>query len=194
MGRTSESSVLLPFRKGVRGERTAGLSPLEEEVVALFGQFRNPLLRYVMSFGVPAADGEEIVQEIFLALFQHLQRGKSKANLRGWVFRVGHNMAIKQRFRNQRQVLSPSGEDMAGEALDPEPNPEEQIATAQRRNRLLELVQDLPERDRCCLNLRAEGLRYREIAEVLGMSLGGVALSLGRSLRRLVEVEGSHVE
>ena len=39
---------------------------LEEEVVELFDSFREPLLRYLASFGLPLADGEEIVQEVFL--------------------------------------------------------------------------------------------------------------------------------
>jgi RNA polymerase sigma-70 factor (ECF subfamily) len=51
--------------------------------------------------------------------------------------------------------------------------------------RLLAVVRALPERDRQCLFLRAEGLRYREIAEALGMSLGAVAASLSRSLGKL---------
>jgi RNA polymerase sigma-70 factor (ECF subfamily) len=43
----------------------------------------------------------------------------------------------------------------------------------------------LPEQDQCCLTLRAEGLRYREIARVLGISVGSVANSLARALGRL---------
>jgi RNA polymerase sigma-70 factor (ECF subfamily) len=38
--------------------------------------------------------------------------------------------------------------------------------------------------------LRAEGLKYREIAQVLGISLGGVSLSLSRSLARLASSSG----
>jgi RNA polymerase sigma-70 factor (ECF subfamily) len=37
--------------------------------------------------------------------------------------------------------------------------------------------------------LRAEGLRYREIAEVVGMSLGAVSMSLERSLGRLARAD-----
>jgi RNA polymerase sigma-70 factor, ECF subfamily len=48
------------------------------------------------------------------------------------------------------------------------------------------VLQALPERDRCCLGLRLEGLRYREIGQVLGMSLGAVSISLTRSLARLM--------
>jgi len=51
------------------------------------------------------------------------------------------------------------------------------------------VIRALPPRDRRCLLLRAEGLRYRDIADTLGMSLGGVAKSLARSIARLVHVD-----
>jgi RNA polymerase sigma-70 factor (ECF subfamily) len=68
-------------------------------------------------------------------------------------------------------------------------NPEQQAAAAQRQMRLQSLVRALPEQDRCCLALRAEGLRYREIAEILGISLGSVAGSLARSLHRIARAD-----
>src|SRR6204780_806267 len=77
-------------------------SEIECKVIDLFEQFRNPLLRYVISLGLSLHDGEEIIQEVFLALCRHLQLGKSRRNLRGWVFRVAHNLALKQHNANKR--------------------------------------------------------------------------------------------
>jgi len=51
------------------------------------------------------------------------------------------------------------------------------------------VLQALPETDQQCLSLRAEGLRYREIAAVVGISLGSVAASLERSLDRLARAD-----
>ncbi len=53
------------------------------------------------------------------------------------------------------------------------------------RSRLLAVVDALPQQDRRCLYLRAEGLPYREIAGILDISLGAVSLSLARSLARI---------
>jgi RNA polymerase sigma-70 factor, ECF subfamily len=165
--------------------------PLEQEIINLFTQFRNPLLRYTSALGLPAHDSEEVVQEVFLALFHHLKAGKPRTNLKAWVFRVGHNLALKQRIRNGRhERMCPAGGKDAVDHLAQEPNPEEHLAGAQYRAKLLEAVDALPEIDRCCLHLRAEGLRYRQIAEVLEISLGGVSLALGRALDRLSKVDG----
>jgi RNA polymerase sigma-70 factor (ECF subfamily) len=160
-----------------RGERRP--TAVEAEVTALFGTLRAPLLRYLHSLGLPIADGEDIVQETFLSLFHHLRDEKPRDNLHGWIFRVGHNLALKRLMRNGRETAAIPNE------VDREPNPEESAAWNAQRMRLLSIVRALPERDRQCLFLRAEGLRYREIAEALDMSLGAVAASLSRSLGKL---------
>jgi RNA polymerase sigma-70 factor (ECF subfamily) len=163
---------------------------LERDLVVLFDQFREPLLRYLASFGLAIHDSEEIVQEVFLSLFRHLQNGKSRANLRGWLFRVAHNLALKRRFkvRRDQDVRADGGAEAL--AVDPAPSPEDLFASSQARRRLLKVVEALPEQDRRCLALRAEGLRYREIAGILNVSLGSVSLSLTRSLARIARSAG----
>lgn len=173
------------------GEFSHGSSELEKEIINLFDLFRTRLFRYVLSFGVPAHEGEEIIQEAFLALFHHLRQGKSRANLRGWLFRVAHNLAIKRIHANQRaQAVVESDEGIAASQVDPAPNPEEQMADSQRQEHLRAILRALPKKDQRCLYLRAEGLRYREIAEILGISLGAVSMSLAKSLARLGSADG----
>ena len=155
-------------------------SALAEEIVALFDLWRVPLLRYLASLGLPIPDGEEIVQEVFLALFQHLRRGGGRANLRGWVFRVAHNLGLKRR-RRQPRAASVEWSWLC----DPAPGPEEQFLKNETDRRVQAVLRALPGQDRRCLILRAEGLRYREIAGILAMSLGAVSMSLARSLARM---------
>ena len=171
-------------------EARVSAGEIETEVLALFEQFRVPLLRYAVSFGVPVSDAEEIVQEVFLSLFRHLSLGRSRQNLRGWIFRVAHNLTLKQRLANQKLAQRTAADvSVAEEHADPAPGPEEQMSAVQRRNRLQAVVQALPQIDQHCLRLRAEGLRYREIATVVGMSLGAVSISLTRSLARLARAD-----
>lgn len=166
-------------------------SEIELQVLDLFDLYRDPLLRYSLSFGISVHDAEEVTQEVFLALFLHLQLERSRKNLRGWIFRVAHNLALKQRHANRksRDKVEP-GEPVVEHPFDPSPSPEEHLAAAQRQHRLLAVVKALPESDQNCLRLRAEGLRYREIASVLGISLGSVSISLSRSIARLIRADG----
>ena len=152
------------------------------EAAELFDTNRAALHRYLLSAGIASADCDEVVQETFLALVHHLSQEKPRDNLRGWLFRVAHNYASKLRARSSR------GTELLDLHPDPLPDPEERAVLQQRQRRLLAVVRALPEQDRECLSLRAEGFRYREIAEILGMSLGSVANAMARSLDKLSRV------
>ena len=179
--------LTIPF-EGQPHAGSAHAARFEEEISLLFDAWRNGLLRYLLSSGFSLEDGEEVVQEVFLALFQHLVDRKPRNNLRGWVFRVTHNLGLKRRIAANRRMEVSIHSD-AEVHVDSALNPEQQAAAAQRQTRLETLVRALPEQDRCCLALRAEGLRYREIAGILGISLGSVAGSLARSLRRIARAD-----
>lgn len=183
---SAASPVLRETCKAARG---GSRDRLEEEIVYLFERFRGPLMRYLWSLGLTLPDGEEVIQEVFLSLFQHLRCGKSRENLRGWLFRVAHNLALKSRCRTSRDSEARSEAATGEQVVDSGPSPEDQVVFSQTQRRLLAVVRALPEQDCRCLSLRAEGLRYREIAEILDMSLGAVCFSLARSLARIARAD-----
>jgi RNA polymerase sigma-70 factor (ECF subfamily) len=183
----AESILDIPAAQSRSTTSDTAKNCLEDQVVDMFEQLRDPLLRYLLALGLDAHDGEEIVQEAFLALFQHLQHGKSRHSLRSWIFRVAHNLALRRRTRDRHRVQHAleTGDALTQAHVDPSPNPEEQLLSRDRQQRLRAVVDALSERDRYCLHLRAEGLRYREIADVLGISVSAVSVMLARGLARI---------
>ncbi len=162
-------------------------------VVELFDQMRERLLRYLLGLRLSVPDAEEVVQEVFLALFRHLQRERTCRSARAWVFQVAHNLALKRldlERRMRQNSLQFEASAVASSTAASAPNPEEQFLKSQRGIRFLGVWRALPEQERRCLALRAEGLTYREIAGVLNVSLGAVAASLGRSLARFARADG----
>jgi len=152
-------------------------------VLSLFDRHRTGMHRYVLSFGLDAGESEDVVQEAFLALWRHVRRDGDRSNLAGWLFRVAHHQALTRRGRTRRRErLAARAPRLVATGVE---TPEERLAALERRARLRAVVGALPARDRRCLELRAEGLRYREIAGVLGVSLGTVAATLTRVLARL---------
>ena len=177
-----ESALAAPYS----GEADSLLRTPQEEVVGLFDLTRDKLLRYLLTFGLPLADCEEVLQESFLALFRHLQLGRSRENLRGWLFRVAHNLALKKRQRSRRDLQHvPLLMNDSRELPSLAPTPEEECFARQAHQRLQAVLGALSEVDRSCLVLRAEGLNYREIASILDIGLGTVSLSLSRSLAKM---------
>jgi RNA polymerase sigma-70 factor, ECF subfamily len=188
--KTHASSLDLPAPVTLSGDSRSDLAERQRDVLQLFDETTAGLRRYVASFGLPSPAIDDIVQEAFLALFRHLGLGRSRSNLKGWLYRVAHNLALKQRAR-ARRWREPTDVEAAevGRRRDPADDPEARLVAGEYRARLRAVARALPERDRRCLYLRAEGLGYRDIAAVLGVSLGSVAKSLGRAFARLARVE-----
>lgn len=159
-------------------------NPVQAEVVRLFTELRVPLLRYLHLLGLHGGDGEDVVQETFLALYRHLLGGKPRDCLQGWIFKVARNIALK---RLQRTASSVCQSELLPIA-DPTADPEQRAVRVQQGRAIQNAIAALPDFDRQCLCLRAEGLRYRDIAAALEVSLGSVALALSRALIKLARV------
>ena len=160
---------------------------VQAEVLELFDAAAPGLRRYVRSCGVPPETAEDVVQEAFLALFRHLRGGGARDNLRGWLVLVSYRLALRHRERLARLQRHESAwaSEIVDAVTDPTDDPEAQLATREHQGRLQSVFRALPERERQCLSLRAEGVRYREIARTLGISLGTVAKSLTYAITRL---------
>ena len=75
----------------------------EEIVTALYEQMRPALLGYVYHLTGSVRDAEDLVQIAFLQLFDQLGRRSEIRNVRGWIYRAVHNLAINQITRSQRR-------------------------------------------------------------------------------------------
>jgi hypothetical protein len=109
-------------------EQASAPISIEREVLLLFDQVGSRLLRYVASFGLSPEEAEDIVQEIFLALVRHLRLGRARSNLRGWLFQVAHNLALRQRRQARRLHARVSTDETAlALRIDPAPSPEARL-------------------------------------------------------------------
>ncbi len=186
-----QPAIELPLPASIRVDDCASSQAIKDDVVVLFDECATGLRRYLGSFGLGAEAAEDVLQDVFLSLFRHLRLGRPRSNLKGWLFQVAHNLALKHRQKKLRRLQTESDWDatLAERVIDPAANPEERLADDRRRERLRSVLRAIPERDRQCLCLRAEGLCYRDISRTLGISLGSVAKSLTRAVTRLTNAD-----
>lgn len=160
-----------------------------DEVLRWFDELRDPLRRYLMCAGASPADADDAVQETFLQLHRHLEKSGDRPNLRGWVFQVARNYLRDERksARHQRTVQLDDAIVRSGGPADPQRSPEHRALDEERTRRLRTAIEKLPEEQRECMLLRSSGLRYREIAEVLGINTSSVGTLVHRAVARLTE-------
>jgi RNA polymerase sigma-70 factor, ECF subfamily len=155
------------------------------EATTLYHELRKPLLRYLVCLGLTGDEAQDVVQDTFLSLHRHLSAGGAKDNIRSWLFRVAHNGARNRQNRYERRFSAPI--DQALDSAADGPTPEYTVLEKEKFLRLQNAMRDLSGTERECLLLRSEGLRYREIGEVLGMATSTVGDMVDRVIKKLAE-------
>lgn len=155
------------------------------EALGWFDRLSDPLRRYLLCAGASAADADEIVQESFLRLYQHLEKNGERSNVEAWVFRVARNCVRDQRKSARHRCTVPLSQSF--ECEDAAENPETCALALEREQRLRAALEKLPRRQRECMLLRSAGLRYREIAQALRMNPNSVGGLVQRAVARLSE-------
>ncbi|MFV8783406.1 RNA polymerase sigma factor [Microbulbifer sp. SA54] len=139
------------------------------------------IARLAGSYVRSLAERDDLVQEIWLAVWRALPGFRGDASLRTFAYRIAHNRSVTQLARRRD-----TGDSDLLEALEDErPGPEAHLVQSREAERLMRAVSALPLGMRQVLTLRFEGLGYSEISEVLGISESNVAVRLNRARERL---------
>jgi RNA polymerase sigma-70 factor (ECF subfamily) len=164
------------------GEREA----LEE----LFGRYRALAYRVAYRLLGNEADALDAVQEGFIKAFNHLDGFQGRSSFKTWLLRVVSNAALDfGRQRSRRETLSldaPENSELEGAHLLASEDPGLGLERADLRRLINEGLATLPEAQRKTFVLHADaGLSYREVAEVLGISIGTVMSRLYYARQKL---------
>lgn len=174
--------VMPDLRDRVWAERIrAGDVAAFEEV---FRQLAAPLQVFAAGFVGSAAVAEELVQEIFLALWCQRESLEIRASILTYLYVAARNRAITH-LKHEHVVA-------AWEAASPAvaeeraATVEDDLVEAELSLRVQEAIDRLPERTRQVFTLsRHQNMTYDQIAQALGVSVKTVETQMGRALRIL---------
>lgn len=158
----------------------------EDRCVRLLEELDRPLRRLAASYERDPSRQQDLVQDIWLAVWRALPRFRGESSERTFVFRIAHNRAISHVDYSQRRRAHSLDDDAPLAA--PEPDPECALSATQRRDRLHRAVRDLPVGLRQVVVLALEGIHHGEIAEIVGISENNVAVRLTRARAMLSRV------
>jgi len=164
----------------------------------VFRKYHRRVLGFFQKKGASPDDAQDLTQETFLRVFRSSARLDNRAQLEAWLFEIARNVLINSR-RNQAALKRsakmvsldeprPDGE--AQETADPEFEAGEKDAltsmiTQEELTVLRRALSELPEQMRQCAQLRSMDYKYREIAEVMQISIDTVKSHLHQAKTRL---------
>ena len=133
---------------------------------------------------------EDLIQEIFIKVYNNINKFRCQASFSTWLFRITRNMLIdRSRKKSIIQVSMESEEGTAtiGERIeDKRANPEGKFMESDADSALRDALMKLDDDHKQILILREmEGLSYRELTEVLGIKIGTVKSRLARAREEL---------
>jgi RNA polymerase sigma-70 factor (ECF subfamily) len=160
---------------------------LVERTGNLYLAHREEIRRFLTGQGLPPATAQDITQDVFLQLLVSLRDGVVIRSAKAWLYRAAANRAVDYWRRERRfiKVELDAGTELAETLESPEMHLEQRAAQDQRMRRLGLEIQRLPKEHRLCVLLRSQGMRYREIAEILGVGVSTTAEWLDAALTRL---------
>ena len=130
-------------------------------------------------------EAEDLTQETFVKVYGQARRYRGEGLFRSWLFRIAGNLA-RSRLRRRRILRWVSFDPRAHDLADRRAAPDADLVERERAVAVRAAVAALPERQRQALTLhRYQGLKYREIAAVMGTSVPGVESLIQRALASL---------
>ncbi len=167
----------------------------------VFATYERPIYGYVLKMVENEATAEDLTQEVFLKIHRGLSSFEGKSKLSTWIYRIATNVCLDH-FRSSshkkgratvslEEELPPEGEG----AQDGVPGIDEGVVKKEMSGCVREFVDELPQDFRAVVVLHDfQGLKNREIAEILGCSLDTVKIRLHRARRKLEGALGSSCE
>lgn len=177
-----------------QSEKQAAVAREEKEALltTVYYEYSGPIHSYASRLLGNSEDADDITQEVFIRVHGHLSELRDPARLKSWLYRIATNLCMDQLRRRSRTrrifgVAVPLGPDSddgdrapAREVANPASS--STIDQVAERDHIAGALRQMPPKYAICLMLHsAQGLSYREIADILGISPGAAAVRLTRA-------------
>lgn len=150
---------------------------------ALFERFQAPIVNYIYRLVSDWEVANDLAQDTFLKAYNALPRTDESLQISPWLYRIATNTALDSLRRRKRITWVPFKFELEPEELHSDPAPRQAESDAIQR-----ALAQVPHDQRTCLVLNMyQGLSYKEIAEVLGISTNLVAVRIYRGREKFIE-------
>ncbi|WP_290838313.1 RNA polymerase sigma factor [Flavobacterium sp.] len=152
----------------------------------LMSRYKRPLYNHVRSIVIDHDDANDVLQNTFIKVFQYLDKFKGESKLFTWIYRIATNEAItflKQRARKSG-ISNEALQSKMVDNLQADVNYDgDEIAL-----KLQKAVAILPEKQQLVFKMKYfQELKYEEISEILGTSVGALKASYHHAVKKIEE-------
>jgi RNA polymerase sigma-70 factor, ECF subfamily len=147
----------------------------------LFAANRSRIQRLCYGYLGSGGDTEDLFQEIMINVWNSLPSFRGESLPSTWLYRIAVNTALV--YRRKRRSTEP-----LPELRDPARCAHQNLEDEERLAALRAAIASLPDQDRVIMTLLLEGLSYKEISEITGLTVNHVGVKISRAKAQLEEI------
>ena len=150
----------------------------------LVNKYQTRLYNLVYQLTNASPDSPDIVQEIFIKVYEKVSSFKGKSSVYTWLYRLAVNTALDylKKVKRKKVVAVENIEKDFLQRQDNAKTPFEKLRKKEVQDQVRRAISKLPDKYRTVIMLREiEGASYREISQILGRSIGTIESRLFRA-------------
>lgn len=182
----AEHNLLKVTETSVHDQSTQPIRISDElEFERIFRQYHQLLCRYAFSIVKDAEHAEEMVQEVFLKIWEKKDSLEFSVSLKSYLYRAVHNSCLNLIDKKKKEVRM---DDVTLKIVHPTATAEEKVQHKELDQAIAAALEKLPAECRKVFEMSRFGeMKYREIADTLGISVKTVENQMGKALRIMRE-------
>lgn len=150
----------------------------------LLRDYQRPLYNHIRNIVLNHDDADDVLQNTFVKVFQYLKNFKGESKLFSWMYRIATNEALT--FLNQKSKINGiSSEELQNKTID---NLQADVFFDgnEIQLKLHKAIAILPEKQQLVFKMKYfEELKYEEISEILGTSVGALKASYHHAVKKI---------
>ena len=150
----------------------------------LLSDYQKPLYSHIRNIVLNHDDADDVLQNTFVKVFQYLKNFKGESKLFSWMYRIATNEALT--FLNQKAKLSGiTSQDLQNKTID-NLKADAYFDGNEIQLKLQKAIISLPEKQQLVFKMKYfEELKYEEISEILGTSVGALKASYHHAVKKI---------
>lgn len=154
----------------------------EEAFSELYHRHHEQIYNYLLRLVRESSGAEDLLQEVFVAVWQGAGRFRKESKVRTWIFRIAHHKAVSWLRRLRPVDALPAV--LPGSS--PEWNPEARSIRSWQVERIQAALEQLSPKHRSVVELAyVNGFSYQEIGKILRCPVGTVKSRMSYAIRQL---------
>lgn len=155
-----------------------------ESFQKLLFEYQKPLYNHIRNIIIDHDDTHDVLQNTFIKVFQNLKNFKGESKLYTWIYRIATNEALSH-LKQKSRKSGVSSETLQSKAID-NLKSDSHFDGDELQIKLHKAISMLPEKQQLVFKMKYyEELKYEEISEILGTSVGALKASFHHAVKKI---------